>query len=128
VKNASTKIIGQQPGDVNALREHFHLNETALNQIKRFSAPIKGRSADALIAIGEKAETTHTIRMSPTPVDYWIITTYARERAYRTWWMKNRNHISRLEAYRELAARFPVGLAEIDPLPEEVSGAVARGA
>jgi hypothetical protein len=28
----------------------------------------------------------------------------------------------------ELAERFPAGLAEIDPLPEEVSGEVARGA
>jgi len=41
------------------------LNDTALNQIKHFSAPIKGKSADALIVIGEKADTTHTIRMSP---------------------------------------------------------------
>ena len=32
--------------------------------------------------IGEKAETTHTIRMSPTPVDYWIMTTYARARGF----------------------------------------------
>ena len=88
VKNSTTKIIGQQPGDMTALREHLHLNDTALNQIKHFSAPIKGKSADALIVIGEKAETTHTIRMSPTPVDYWIMTTYARERLYRSWWLE----------------------------------------
>jgi len=84
VKNSTTKIIGQQPGDMTALRDHLHLNETALNQIKHFSAPIKGKSADALIVIGEKADTTHTIRMSPTTVDYWIMTTYARERVYRS--------------------------------------------
>jgi len=28
VKNATTKIIGKQPGDMTALREHVHLNET----------------------------------------------------------------------------------------------------
>src|SRR5438105_2522711 len=128
VKNSSTKIIGQQPGDMNALREHLHLNETALNQVKRFSAPIKGKSADALIVIGEKADTTHTIRMSATPVDYWIITTYARERLYRSWWLERRRDVPRIQAYLELAERFPAGLAEIDPLPEEVSGEVARGA
>jgi hypothetical protein len=33
-----------------------------------------------------------------------------------------------MEAYRELAQRFPAGLADVDPLPEEVSGAVGRGA
>jgi type IV secretory pathway VirB4 component len=128
VKNATTKIIGQQPGDMTALRAHLHLNETALNQVKRFSAPVKGKSADALIVIGEKAETTHTIRMSPTPVDYWIITTYARERLYRSWWLERNRDVPRIQAYLELAERFPAGLAEVDPLPEEVSGEVARGA
>src|SRR5690349_4574207 len=128
VKNSTTKIIGQQPGDMTALRAHLHLNETALNQVKRFSAPVKGKSADALIVIGEKAETTHTIRMSPTPVDYWIITSYARERLYRSWWLERNRELPRIHAYLELAERFPAGLAEVDPLPEEVSGEVARGA
>jgi hypothetical protein len=127
VKNSTTKIVGQQPGDMTALREHLHLNETALNQIKHFSAPIKGRRADALIVIGEKAETTHTIRMSPTPVDYWIITTYARERLYRSWWLERRKGTPPIESYIELAEKFPFGLAEVDPLPEEVSGEVAKG-
>ena len=63
-----------------ALREHVHLNETALNQIKTFAHPKKGHSAEFLIAIGEKAESTHAIRIVPSPVDYWITTTYARER------------------------------------------------
>ena len=128
VKNSTTKIIGQQPGDTTALRGHMHPNETALNQIKRFSAPVKGKSADALIVIGEKAETTHTIRTSPTPVDYWIITTYAREGLYRSWWLERNRDVPKIQAYLELADRFPAGLAEVDPLPEEVSGEVARGA
>ena len=128
IKNASTKIIGQQPGDLTALREHLYLNETALNQIKRFSAPVKGKSSEALIVIGEKAETTHTIRMSPTSADYWIMTTYARERVYRSWWLEQRKSIPLIESYRELAGRFPRGLADINPLSEEVSGVVAKGA
>jgi hypothetical protein len=127
VKNSTTKIVGQQPGDLTAIREHLHLNETALNQIKHFSAPIKGKSADALIVIGEKAETTHTIRMSPTPVDYWIMTTYARERLYRSWWLERRKGVPLIESYIQLAERFPFGLADVDPLPEEVSGEVSKG-
>ena len=127
IKNATTKIIGQQPGDMTALREHLHLNETALNQIKHLSAPVKGKSADALIVIGEKAETTHTIRMSPTPVDYWIMTTYARERVYRSWWLERQKPRPLIDAYMMLAERFPTGLADVDPLPEEVSGEIARG-
>jgi type IV secretory pathway VirB4 component len=128
VKNSSTKIVGQQPGDMTALREHLHLNPTALHQVKHFSAPRKGRSADALIVIGEKADTTHTVRMVPTPVDYWITTTYARERLYRAWWLSQHNDLPLIEAYRELARAFPFGLADVDPLPEEQSMEVAKGA
>jgi hypothetical protein len=128
VKNSSTKIIGQQPGDTSALRDHLYLNETALNEIKHFSAPLKGRSADALLVIGEKAETTHTIRMSPTPVDYWIMTTYARERIYRSWWLERNKGLTQIEAYRQLGEAFPFGLADLDLLPEELSSEVAKGA
>ena len=127
VKNATTKIIGQQPGDCTALREHLHLNPTALNYIRSFAAPRKGRSADALIAIGEKAETTHAIRLVPTPLDYWISTTYARERMYRDWWVAQHAGLPLLDAYRALAARFPFGLAEIAPLPEEEAGETGNG-
>jgi hypothetical protein len=127
VKNATTKIIGQQPGDSTALREHLHLNDTALNYIRGFAAPRKGRFADALIVIGEKAETTHAIRLLPTALDYWICTTYARERLYRKWWMAQHSGVPLLEAYRALAARFPFGLAEIPSLPEEESAEFRNG-
>jgi hypothetical protein len=128
VKNSSIKIVGQQPGDMTALREHLHLNATAINQIKHFSAPRKGRSADALIVIGEKAETTHAIRMVPTSVDYWITTTYARERIYRNWWLLKHEGRPLIESYQELARAFPFGLADIEPLTEEISGEVMKGA
>lgn len=124
VKNATTKIIGKQPGDMTALREHVHLNETALNQIKTFAHPKKGHSAEFLIAIGEKAESTHAIRIVPSPVDYWITTTYARERTYRMWWMWKHASMVRIAAYEALAERFPQGLAELAPLKEELSGEV----
>ena len=124
VKNATTKIIGKQPGDMTALREHVHLNETALNQIKTFAHPKKGHSAEFLIAIGEKAESTHAIRIVPSPVDYWITTTYARERTYRKWWMKTHASTARIEAYEKLAERYPRGLADLAPLKEELSGKI----
>ena len=122
VKNATTKIIGKQPGDMTALREHVHLNETALNQIKTFAHPKKGHSAEFLIAIGEKAESTHAIRVVPSAVDYWITTTYVRERHYRKWWLRRHNTRPLLEAYEALAAQYPRGLAEVPPLPMELSG------
>ena len=124
VKNASTKIIGKQPGDMTTHREYMHLNETAINQIKAFAQPKKGHSAEFLIAIGEKAESTHVIRIAPTPVDYWITTTYPRERTYRKWWLSQHQDLPLLSAYESLAIKFPRGLADLDPLAEERSGKV----
>jgi len=124
LKNASTKIIGQQPGDVSPLLNHLFLNPVALNEVKQFSAPSKGRSADALLVLGEKAETTQTIRIVPTSVDYWVCTTFPRERKYRAWFLKKHADQPLLDCYQDLARKFPHGLAEVPQLPEELSGAV----
>jgi len=128
LKNASTKIIGQQPGDVSALVNHLALNPVAVGQVKEFGAPRKGRSADVLLVIGERAETTQTIRIVPTPLSYWICTTFPRERKYRTWFLNKSVSRPLLECYQDLAQRFPQGLADVTQLPEELSGAVAATA
>jgi type IV secretory pathway VirB4 component len=126
LRNTSVKIIGQQPGDVSPLIDHLGLNRVALNEIKRFAAPRKGRSAEVLLVLGEKSETTQTIRLVPTPIDYWVATTYPRERAYRAYFFKQEKSRKKplIERYRELAERFPHGLADVDVLPEETSGEV----
>jgi hypothetical protein len=125
VKNANTKLIGQQPGDMSALESQLHLNAVTLSAIKRFSSPQKGRYAEMLLVIGEKAETTQVVRLVPTPVDYWICTTYPRERAYRAWYLNQKPEQPLLACYEELARKFPEGLAGLPQLPEELSGAVA---
>jgi type IV secretory pathway VirB4 component len=124
LKNASTKIIGQQPGDATPLVNHLNLNPVAVNEVKRFGAPQKGRGAEALMVIGEKAETTQTIRVVPTPLSYWVCTTFPRERRYRAWFLKKHADRPLLASYQELTTKFPHGLADIAPLPEEISGAV----
>ena len=128
LKNASTKIIGQQPGDVSALNNHLYLNAVAVGQVKQFGAPRKGRSAEVLLVIGEKAETTQTIRIVPTPLSYWICTTFPRERKYRSWFLDEHYDRPLLDNYQDLAKRFPQGLADVAPLPEELSGAVTTSA
>jgi len=126
LRNTSVKVIGQQPGDVGPLIDHLGLNEVALNEIKRFSAPRKGRSAEILLVLGEKSETTQTVRLVPTGVDYWVATTYPRERAYRAWYLKENAGRPLIDLYKELAVRFPHGLADQEALPEEMSGFVQR--
>ena len=124
LKNASTKIVGQQPGDVTPMVNHLNLNPVAVNQVKGFGAPRKGRSAEVLLVIGEKAETTQTIRIVPTPLSYWICTTFPRERKYRGWFLKKHERRPLLQCYQELARKFPQGLADVSPLLEEISGEV----
>jgi hypothetical protein len=124
LKNATTKIVGQQPGDVGPLATHLSLNPVALNEIKLFNAPRKGQYAEVLLVLGDKADTTQTIRIVPTPLDYWICTTFPRERRYRTWFLKSRKHQPLLDSYRELGQKFPQGLADVKPLAEELSGEV----
>jgi hypothetical protein len=124
LKNASTKILGQQPGDITPLVNHLNLNPAAIHEVKAFGAPRKGRGAEALLVIGEKAETTQTIRIIPIALSYWVCTTFPRERRYRAWFLQRQTSRSLLERYQELAAKFPQGLTEIGPLPEEISGTV----
>ena len=124
LKNAGTKIIGQQPGDATPLISHLNLNRVAVNQVKGFGAPRKGRGAEVLLALGEKAETTQTIRIVPTPLEYWVCTTFPRERKYRSYLLGERRGQPLLETYQELARRFPQGLADVPKLPEELSGEV----
>ena len=87
MKNSTTKIIGQQRGDLTALANHLYLNDVVLKEIKGLAPPRKGRSAEAVLALGERAETTQVIRLVPTPVDYWICTTFQRERMYRDYFL-----------------------------------------
>ena len=124
VKNSNTKLIGQQPGDMSALENQLHLNDVALSAIKRLTSPQKGRYAEMLLVIGERSETSQVVRLVPTSVDYWICTTYPRERAYRAWQLRRNPDQSLLACYEDLAQQFPQGLAGLPQLPEELSGAV----
>ena len=76
------------------------------------------------MVLWEKAETTQTIRVVPTPLSYWVCTTFPRERRYRAWFLKKHADRPLLASYQELAKRFTHGLADVAPLPEEISGAV----
>jgi hypothetical protein len=48
---------------------------------------------------------------------------------YRSWFLETNRGLPLLQIYEKLAAKFPVGLADVPELPEEMSGAVkAMGA
>ena len=96
----------------------------ALGTIDRHRLPARH---GVLLVLGEKSETTQTVRLVPTGVDYWVATTYPRERTYRSCYLAENHSRPLIELYKELAARFPHGLAGEELLPEEVEGVVQRG-
>ena len=85
------------------------LNQTALNEVRGFSAPRKGRKAQALLVLGEKAETTQTINIVPTPVEYWICTTFKRERMYRSWFLEANRGMDLFSGVRETRCEVSSG-------------------
>jgi hypothetical protein len=88
VKNAHTKLIGQQPGDLSVLENQLHLNEVTLAAIKRFSSPQKDAMRKCCWSLARSRRRPKRFDSFQPPVDYWICTTYPRERAYRAWQLK----------------------------------------
>jgi len=119
LNSTAMKWVGVQTGAGAALRQHLHLSEEGLAAVKRLVAPQKGRSSEMLLVMGEKAETTQTVRLVPSPLLYWICTSYAREKKYRAWYLERHREEPLLACYQDLAKRFPVGLADLPALPEE---------
>jgi hypothetical protein len=120
------KMIGRQKGNLDVLRHFVHLNETTINRVKSLGMTEKGRKSEFLIVIGEKAETTHSLFIVPTALEYWLLTTFPRERWYRQWWLATHPQMPQMESFDKLATKFPNGLSEMLELPEERSGDVVR--
>ena len=122
----ATKMIGRQKGNLDVLREFVHLNETTINRVKNLGMTEKGKKSEFLLVIGEKAETTHSLTIVPTPIEYWLLTTFPRERWYRRGWLEEHSQLPLVERYEALARKFPHGLSALDELPEERSGEVTE--
>jgi hypothetical protein len=43
---------------------------------------------------------------------------------YRSWFLQANRGLPLLQIYEKLAAKYPLGLADVAELPEEMSGAV----
>ena len=120
----TTKMIGRQKGNIEVLRQFVHLNETAIHRVKHLGMTEKGKKSEFLLVIGEKAETTHSLYIVPSPIEYWLLTTFPRERWYRQYWLTKNSHLPLVDAYEALAHKYPQGLSALNELPEERSGEV----
>jgi hypothetical protein len=113
------KMIGRQKGNLNILRDFVHLNETTINYIKNLPMTEKGKKSEFLGVIGEKAETTFSFEVITTPLEYWLMTTYSRDKDLRRYWLRKYAAEGRQASYAQLAAKYPHGTAGLEPLPEE---------
>jgi hypothetical protein len=120
------RLIGRQKGNIEVLSEFLHLSPAAVERIKNLGMTDKGRRSEFLISIGEDSASTHSLYIELTPTEYWLATSYPRERQYRTWWLSTQTNLEFGEAIRLVAAKYPNGLARLPELPEERSGEVNR--
>ena len=104
----------------------MHLSPAAVERIKNLGMTDKGRRSEFLISIGEDSASTHSLYIELTPTEYWLATSFPRERQYRTWWLSTHTNREYGENIRQLAAKYPNGLARLPELPEERSGEVNR--
>jgi hypothetical protein len=119
------RLIGRQKGNLDVLSEFMHLSPAAIERIKQMPMTRKGEQSEFLICVGERSQTTHSLYIQLFPDEYWLATSYPRERKYRSWWL--RTHKDYHAAIRELAEKYPNGLAALPDLPEERSGEIDRG-
>jgi hypothetical protein len=119
LQSTAIKWIGIQNGGGKALQQYVQLSGNALETVKSLKPPIKGHSSEILLVLGENAETTQVVRLVPSPLLYWICTSFPREKRYRMWYLQRHRGRPQLDVYCELAKRFPRGLADLPILPEE---------
>ena len=114
------KMIGRQKGNLNVLRDFVHLNESTINYIKNLPMTEKGKKSEFLGVIGEKAETTFSFEVITTPLEYWLMTTYSRDKDLRNYWLRGDLSVEERQVrYELLSAKYPHGTAGLETLPEE---------
>jgi hypothetical protein len=122
----AVRLIGRQKGNIDVLRDFLHLPPAAVEKIKELRMTEKGKRSEFVLAVGESSSTTHSIYVELDPTEYWLATSYPRERKYRVWWLSMHPQLDFGAAIRLLGERFPAGLAYEADLPEEISGDVDR--
>jgi hypothetical protein len=120
----ATKFIGRQKGNLDVLKRFVHVNDTTIEYIKSLGMTEKGHKSQFVGVIGETAETTFSFEVVPTAMEYWILTTYPREKDFRAFWHRKHHFLSLEDRYQLLAKTYPHGISMLPKLMEEESGEV----
>ena len=114
LNNTATKFILTQRGDLEPTRKILKLNDQEMDLISSLSQ-LKGRYSEAFLVANENR---CVIRITPTPLEYWLATSDASDNALLA---DTRTHIPQLDlsqAIHFLAEHFPQGSQGTKELPQ----------
>ncbi len=119
--STATKMVGRQKGNMAVLKDILHASEPTINYVKNIGMTEKGKRSTFVCMQGE---TTFAIDVEVLPFEYWLLTTFPREKDFIAYWLRTHDNLPLEEAYQMIAALYPQGLSSLPPLPEELSGEV----
>lgn len=105
LNNTATKLVMLQRGDTNVLRDALHLNSQELRLIQSLEQR-KGVFSEGFLM---EAESRQVIRIQPSPIEYWISTSDARDNLLISRYVSE--GLSLEEALSRAASVAPFGVA-----------------
>jgi type-IV secretion system protein TraC len=107
LNNTATKLVMLQKGDTNILRETLKLNSQELRLIQGLEQR-KGQFSEGFLMEGE---TRQVIRIQPSPLEYWISTSDARDNQFLS--RLREQGLSLEEALHMAADKAPFGVTSL---------------
>jgi len=107
LNNTATKLVMLQKGDTNILRDTLKLNSQELRLIQGLEQR-KGQFSEGFLMEGE---TRQVIRIQPSPLEYWISTSDARDNQFLDR-LRSKGH-SLEEALHMAADQAPFGVSSL---------------
>jgi type IV secretory pathway VirB4 component len=105
LNNTATKFILLQRGDLEPTRKCLKLNSHEMALISGLKQ-VKGTYSEAFLIANEERG---VIRMTPTPLEYWISTSDAADNALLASFRKENPNLAFPDVIHQLATRYPQG-------------------
>lgn len=105
LNNTSTKVIMQQRGDIEVLKNTLRFNSQEISLIQSLEQR-KGVFSEAFFIEGDHRQ---VIRIYPTPLEYWVSTSDARDNLHLQKLVDS--GLSLENAIKQAAAEYPFGVA-----------------
>lgn len=106
ITNSSVRYILKVNEDLGKLQKSFFLNDREIYLVKELRKE-KGSFSEIFLSFGSQRA---VIRIIPTPEEYWICTSDARDREQESLLKKERPDLTGMEVIRELARLYPKGV------------------